>query len=102
MNTFIKNQNALTLSARMFSVKLYITYTKLRSINLRCVLFFIIFLQVKVLCRQWFPVEYPDAWYEDITSSPRFYALAALNNDKIMGLLVAETKTLSKLSKEAR
>lgn len=27
--------------------------------------------QVKVLCRSWFPIEYPDTWYQEITANPR-------------------------------
>lgn len=56
--------------------------------------------QVKKLCKEWFPIEYPDVWYEDITSNPRFYALAATYESDIIGLLVAETKPLSKMNKE--
>ncbi|XP_076064600.1 N-alpha-acetyltransferase 60 isoform X2 [Oratosquilla oratoria] len=55
---------------------------------------------VKRLCKQWFPIEYPDVWYEDITANPRFYALAATFQNKIVGLLVAETKPLTKMNKE--
>ena len=25
--------------------------------------------EVKRLCKEWFPIEYPDAWYTDITSN---------------------------------
>ncbi|XP_068242844.1 N-alpha-acetyltransferase 60 [Palaemon carinicauda] len=56
--------------------------------------------EVKALCCQWFPIEYPDVWYEDITTNPRFYALAATYHAQIIGLLVAETKPLSKMNKE--
>ncbi|KAK4319947.1 hypothetical protein Pmani_009149 [Petrolisthes manimaculis] len=56
--------------------------------------------EVKALCREWFPIEYPDSWYADITSSPQFYALAATLHSRIIGLLVAETKPLNKLNKE--
>ncbi|XP_047501698.1 N-alpha-acetyltransferase 60-like [Penaeus chinensis] len=56
--------------------------------------------EVKTLCRQWFPIEYPDVWYEDITTNPHFYALAATLHMQIIGLLVAETKPLSKMNKE--
>jgi len=27
--------------------------------------------QLKKLCKEWFPIDYPDAWYEDITSNPK-------------------------------
>ena len=33
--------------------------------------------QVKCLCRDWFPIDYPDTWYQEITSNPRFFSLAA-------------------------
>lgn len=56
--------------------------------------------EVKALCREWFPIQYPDMWYEDITTNPRLYALAATFNMQIIGLLVAETKPLSKMNKE--
>eukprot|EP00090_Calanus_glacialis_P025519 TRINITY_DN3991_c0_g1_i1.p1 TRINITY_DN3991_c0_g1~~TRINITY_DN3991_c0_g1_i1.p1 ORF type:complete len:248 (-),score=72.00 TRINITY_DN3991_c0_g1_i1:113-856(-) len=58
--------------------------------------------QVKVLCRDWFPIEYPDTWYQEITSNPRFFSLAATLNGTIIGLIVAETKELGQLAKEDR
>jgi len=58
--------------------------------------------QVKILCRDWFPIEYPDTWYQEITSNPRFFSLAATLNGTIIGLIVAETKELSQLAKEDR
>jgi len=57
---------------------------------------------VKVLCRSWFPIDYPDTWYQEITSNPRFYALAATLQARIVGLIVAETKELGQLAKEDR
>ncbi|XP_031556257.1 N-alpha-acetyltransferase 60-like [Actinia tenebrosa] len=48
--------------------------------------------EVKRLCREWFPIEYPDSWYKDITSSPRFFSLAATHCKEIIGLVVAEVK----------
>jgi len=58
--------------------------------------------QVKILCRDWFPIEYPDTWYQEITSNPRFFSLAATLNGTIIGLIVAETKELAQLAKEDR
>jgi len=58
--------------------------------------------QVKILCRDWFPIEYPDTWYQEITSNPRFFSLAATLNGTIIGLIVAETKELGQLAKEDR
>jgi len=57
---------------------------------------------VKVLCKSWFPIDYPDTWYQEITSNPRFYALAATLKGRIIGLIVAETKELGQLAKEDR
>ena len=58
--------------------------------------------QVKMLCRDWFPIEYPDTWYQEITSNPRFFSLAATLSGSIIGLIVAEIKELSQLAKEDR
>ncbi|XP_044766429.1 N-alpha-acetyltransferase 60 isoform X2 [Coccinella septempunctata] len=49
--------------------------------------------EVRSLCRDWFPIEYPFYWYEAITSSSnRYYSLAAVYNQTIIGLIVAEIK----------
>merc|ERR550517_708077 len=58
--------------------------------------------QVKVLCRSWFPIEYPDTWYQEITANPRFFSLAATLQGRIIGIIVAETKELGQLAKEDR
>lgn len=58
--------------------------------------------EVRTLCQDWFPIDYPLSWYEDITSSTRFFALAAVYNLTIIGLIVAEIKPFSKLNKEVR
>ncbi|XP_014673832.1 PREDICTED: N-alpha-acetyltransferase 60-like [Priapulus caudatus] len=55
---------------------------------------------VKALCKDWFPIEYPEVWYKEITSNPEFYALAAIYNGSILGLIVSETKTRAKCNKE--
>ena len=60
------------------------------------------FFQVKMLCRDWFPIDYPDTWYQEITSNPRFFSLAATLSGSIIGLIVAEIKELSQLAKEDR
>ena len=60
------------------------------------------FFQVKMLCRDWFPIDYPDTWYQEITSNPRFFSLAATLSGSIIGLIVAETKELAQLAKEDR
>ena len=57
---------------------------------------------MKCLCRDWFPIDYPDTWYQEITSNPRFFSLAATLQGSIIGLIVAETKELGQLAKEDR
>ena len=56
--------------------------------------------EVKRLCREWFPIEYPDSWYSDITSNNKFYAVACVLRGQIIGLVVAEIKDAFKLPKE--
>lgn len=58
--------------------------------------------EVRTLCQDWFPIDYPFSWYEDITSSTRFFALAAVYNLTIIGLIVAEIKPYARLNKEVR
>ncbi|XP_046404265.1 N-alpha-acetyltransferase 60 [Ischnura elegans] len=58
--------------------------------------------EVQALCRDWFPIDYPDSWYIDITSDPRFYSLAAVYQGVIIGLIVAEIKAYAKLNREDR
>jgi hypothetical protein len=55
---------------------------------------------VKRLCREWFPIEYPDGWYSDITSNIKFYAVACVLRGQIIGLVVSEIKDGFKLPKE--
>ncbi|XP_071963802.1 N-alpha-acetyltransferase 60-like [Antedon mediterranea] len=56
--------------------------------------------EVKKLCSEWFPVEYPDTWYKDITSDKRFFSLAAVLENRIVGLIVAEVKTRARCHRE--
>lgn len=56
--------------------------------------------EVRRLCTDWFPIEYPDSWYHDITSNPRFFALAAMYGGRIIGLIVAESKAQSQCNRE--
>jgi ribosomal protein S18 acetylase RimI-like enzyme len=56
--------------------------------------------ELKVLCAEWFPVDYPDSWYIDITSTKRFYSLAAIYKLRIVGMIVAEIKTKKSTDKE--
>jgi len=58
------------------------------------------FDEVKSLCLQWFPIQYPDIWYQEITSSSRFFSLAATLNKTIIGLIVAEVKSIGSCGRE--
>uniref|UniRef100_A0A7M4E5K6 histone acetyltransferase n=1 Tax=Crocodylus porosus TaxID=8502 RepID=A0A7M4E5K6_CROPO len=55
---------------------------------------------VKQLCVDWFPIEYPDSWYRDITSNKKFFSLAATYRGAIVGMIVAEIKSRTKVHKE--
>uniref|UniRef100_A0A8C6KGP3 histone acetyltransferase n=1 Tax=Nothobranchius furzeri TaxID=105023 RepID=A0A8C6KGP3_NOTFU len=55
---------------------------------------------VKLLCGDWFPIEYPDSWYQDITSNKKFFSLAATFRGSIVGMIVAEIKNRTKVHKE--
>uniref|UniRef100_A0A8C8TH72 histone acetyltransferase n=1 Tax=Peromyscus maniculatus bairdii TaxID=230844 RepID=A0A8C8TH72_PERMB len=56
---------------------------------------------VKHLCADWFPIEYPDSWYRDITSNKKFFSLAATYRGAIVGMIVAEIKNRTKIHKES-
>nr|CAG4643441.1 EOG090X0BM0 [Ilyocryptus agilis] len=56
--------------------------------------------QVKELCKEWFPIQYPETWYRDITSDSRFYSLAAVYQCQLVGLLIAEVKSSVSINKE--
>uniref|UniRef100_A0A8C9TX67 histone acetyltransferase n=1 Tax=Scleropages formosus TaxID=113540 RepID=A0A8C9TX67_SCLFO len=55
---------------------------------------------IKLLCGDWFPIEYPDSWYHDITSNKKFFSLAATYRGGIVGMIVAEIKGRTKVHKE--
>lgn len=60
---------------------------------------------VKELCRDWFPIEYPEQWFQDITGSGKFFSAAAVDEDEestIIGLIIAETKQQSRCNQEDR
>ncbi|ESO06678.1 hypothetical protein HELRODRAFT_64313 [Helobdella robusta] len=57
-------------------------------------------LEVKQLCADWFPIQYPESWYTDILTNPRFYSLAATINLKIIGMIVSEVKPKIRCNRE--
>lgn len=44
--------------------------------------------------------RYPDSWYHDITSNKKFFSLAATYRGGIVGMIVAEIKSRTKVHKE--
>jgi ribosomal protein S18 acetylase RimI-like enzyme len=58
--------------------------------------------EVKSLCCDWFPIEYPDKWYDDIVHDTKYFALAACeeNTQRIVGLVVADIFPLSNCNRE--
>ena len=58
--------------------------------------------EVKSLCYEWFPIEYPDKWYDDIVHDRRYFALAAceVHTQRIVGLVVADILPLGKCNRE--
>lgn len=57
---------------------------------------------MNALCIDCFPVEYPRSWYEDITSNPKFFSLAAIHKSAIVGIIVAEIKLYIKLTPKVK
>ncbi|KAH9505905.1 N-alpha-acetyltransferase 60 [Dermatophagoides farinae] len=57
---------------------------------------------IRMLCQEWFPVRYPDAWYETIVNNhnQRFCSLVATINDEIVALLVTEIRCYQNLNYE--
>jgi ribosomal protein S18 acetylase RimI-like enzyme len=55
---------------------------------------------LKALCSDWFPIKYPDAWYKDVTNGSQFFSLAAVHEDKTVGVIVAEVRQRNKCHKE--
>ncbi|MEQ2303515.1 N-alpha-acetyltransferase 60 [Ameca splendens] len=54
-------------------------------------------------CQKWDNLGkfgYPDSWYQDITSNKKFFSLAATFRGNIVGMIVAEIKSRTKVHKE--
>ena len=60
----------------------------------------VLHFKVKELCKEWFPIQYPDVWYREITSNPKFFSLAAIYQSQVVGLLIAEVKRCDAINKE--
>ena len=55
---------------------------------------------LKGLCSDWFPIKYPDTWFNLITSDKKFFSLSAIINGNIVAVLVAEIKPRWQVQKE--
>ncbi|XP_066917386.1 N-alpha-acetyltransferase 60-like [Clytia hemisphaerica] len=55
---------------------------------------------LKRLCKEWFPLRYPDVWYQQVTNNPRFFSLAATYNGETVGVLIAEIRDRNQCNKE--
>ncbi|CAG0925068.1 unnamed protein product [Notodromas monacha] len=51
------------------------------------------------LFEDWFPVKYPECWYDSVTYEARFFTLAAILDGKIIGFIIAEVKSPYALNK---
>lgn len=58
--------------------------------------------EVKNLCQDWFPVTYPDQWYDDIVQEKKYFALAACDtsSERILALIVANILPLVNCHRE--
>lgn len=58
--------------------------------------------EVKALCCDWFPLEYPDQWYDDIVHDNKYFSLAACetNTHRIVGVLVADIFCFGQCNRE--
>ncbi|XP_075253167.1 uncharacterized protein LOC142344934 [Convolutriloba macropyga] len=48
--------------------------------------------RVKELCKKFFPIDYPEKWYNDVTSDKKYFALSAVYRGLIVGVIIAEVK----------
>jgi N-alpha-acetyltransferase 60 len=58
--------------------------------------------EVKSLCADWFPIEYPDQWYDDIVHDNKYVSLAACETQthRIVGVLVADIFSFGQCNRE--
>jgi hypothetical protein len=54
---------------------------------------------VKQICREAFPLDYPESWFEDVVNE-RYIAYGLFHNGILTSLLVAEIKTMAQCDKE--
>lgn len=55
-------------------------------------------LSLQHLCRECFPVEYPESWYADLVSGSKYITIVAtlpsVNNELVIGMIVAEYREI--------
>lgn len=58
--------------------------------------------EVKVLCQDWFPITYPDQWYDDIVQDNKYFSLAAcdISTQEIIALVIANILPLGNCNYE--
>jgi ribosomal protein S18 acetylase RimI-like enzyme len=58
--------------------------------------------EVKNLCQDWFPITYPDQWYDDIVEDKKYFSLAACDTStqQIIALIVANIFPLANCNRE--
>lgn len=74
-------------------IQYFITYQNMYLKNVSLV------ISCNLWCISYFD-RYPDTWYQEITSNPKFYSLAATYHSRIIGIIVVEVKQLANTNKE--
>ena len=52
---------------------------------------------LRVLCGESFPIDYPDSWYDFVTSG-YFYTCAAFDQTRMAGVIIAENKSYKQVN----
>ena len=54
--------------------------------------------ELRISCCESFPIEYPDSWYDFVTSG-FFYSNAAIDRDqRMVGVIIAENKSYKQVT----
>lgn len=49
---------------------------------------------MQVVCKECFPVDYPDKWYDNVLRKRDFYTLGAFDEEELVGMIVGQTQDL--------
>ena len=55
---------------------------------------------LKELCQEWFPIRYPDTWFNLVVFDRKFFSLAATIDGKLIAVFIAEIKPRWQVPKE--